>query len=323
MVQPDFYYRENSLSAFGTPTSRYGATLQDSVGWGWVTLLAGLRYDYFVENSTDVETTGRSGVTTVTHYAEAREFSFSPRGGLTVQPLDWLVFFGNVSQTRTPTLGYVDTDGNRPTDPWVATQWEPGIRISPLEKLWLSVSYFRIDQENTPVAETVNSVTTYHFEGHTRSQGAELSLTGDVTENWTVFAMYAYTHYEDLEAAAGQPKSFARTPEHAFTANTSYRLHGCDVLEDVVVGAGYRFRSKSYATMRGSFVDDNLYFKPSHVFDVNVSVPFSKFGWSDQWFLTLGVRNLFGEKYFDTSRHYYECFVGESRTFEIGVRGRF
>ena len=323
MVQPDFYYRENSLAAFGTPTSRYGVTLQDSVGWGWVTLLAGLRYDYFVENSTDVETTGRSGVTTVTHYAEAREFSFSPRGGLTVQPLDWLVFFGNVSQTRTPTLGYVDTDGNRPTDPWVATQWEPGIRISPLEKLWLSVSYFRIDQENTPVAETVNSVTTYHFEGHTRSQGAELSLTGDVTENWTVFAMYAYTHYEDLEAAAGQPKSFARTPEHTFTLNTSYRLHGCDLLEDVVVGGGYRFRSESYATMRGAFVDDNLYFNPSHVFDVNLSVPLAKVGLGDGWFLTLGVRNLFGEKYFDTSRHYYECFVGEPRTFEIGVRGRF
>ena len=323
LLQPDFYYRENSLAAFGTPTSRYGVTLQDSVGWGWVTLLAGLRYDYFVESGTDVELTGRSGATTVTHYAEAREFAFSPRGGMTVQPLDWLVLFGNVSQTRTPTLGYVDTDGNRPTDPWVATQWEPGVRVSPLERLWLSASYFRIDQENTPVAETVNSVTTYHFEGHTRSQGVELSLTGDITENWTVFAMYAYTHYENLEAADGQPRSFARTPEHAFTLNTSYRLHGCDLIEDVVVGGGYRFRSESYATMRGAFVDDNLYFNPSHVFDVNLSVPFSKVGGSDSWFLTLGVRNLFGEKYFDTSRHYYECFVGEPRTFEIGVRGRF
>ena len=24
-----------------------------------------------------------------------------------------------------------------------------------------------------------------------------------------------------------------------------------------------------------------------------------------------------------TSRHYYECFVGEPRTFEIGIRGSF
>ena len=107
------------------------------------------------------------------------------------------------------------------------------------------------------------------------------------------------------------------------TFNTSYRLHGFDLIDDVVVGAGYRFRSKSYATMRGAYVDENLYFDPSHVFDVNVSIPFSKFGWRDDWFLTLGIRNLLGEKYFDTSRHYYECFAGEPRTFEIGLRGRF
>ena len=326
LVQPDFYYRDSS-GGFGTPTSRYGVTLQDSVGWGWVTLLAGLRYDYFVESGTDVELTGRSGATTVTHYAEAREFAFSPRGGLTIQPLDWLVFFGNVSQTRTPTLGYVDTDGHRPTDPWVATQWEPGFRIRPLEKLWLSASYFRIDQENTPVAETVNSVTTYHFEGHTRSQGAEVSLSGDITEDWTVMAMYAFTHYEDCEAETHS--AFERTPRHAFTLNTSYRLHGFDLVEDVVVGLGYRFKSKSYATMRGQYVDENLYFDPSHVFDVNMAIPFAKFlpasqaDWSDKFFLTLGVRNLFGEKYFETSRHYYECFVGEPRMFDIGIRGSF
>ena len=90
-----------------------------------------------------------------------------------------------------------------------------------------------------------------------------------------------------------------------------------------MVGMGYRFRSMSYATMRGAFVNENLRFDPSHVFDVNMSIPLSKFGWRDDWFLTLGVRNIFGEKYFDTSRHYYECFAGEPRTFEIGLRGRF
>ena len=75
--------------------------------------------------------------------------------------------------------------------------------------------------------------------------------------------------------------------------------------------------------MRGAYVDENLRFDPSHVFDVNVAIPFSKFGWRDDWYLTLGVRNLFDERYFDTSRHYYECFAGDPRTFEIGLRGRF
>ena len=36
-----------------------------------------------------------------------------------------------------------------------------------------------------------------------------------------------------------------------------------------------------------------------------------------------GIRNLFGEKYFESARHFYECLVGEPRTFEIGLRARF
>ena len=323
VVQPDWYWRDSSV--FGAPVSRYGATAQDSLGWGWVTLLGGIRYDYFTEEASDQSSVNRrTGATTETHYCAAREFAFSPRGGLTVQPLDWLVFFGNVSQTRTPTLGYRDADGNRPTDPWRATQYEGGLRVSPVNKLWLSASYFNIDQENTPVLDSDNQ--TYYFDGHNRSQGVEFSATGDITENWTVMAMYAYTYCTDYSADRGEKaRHFARTPRNALTLNTSYRIPVAP-LDGIAVGLGYRFRSESYATMRGAYVDDNLYFDPANIFDANVTVPFTKFGageWGEEWFLTLGVRNIFGEKYFETSRHYYECFVGEPRTFEIGIRGRF
>lgn len=318
LVQPDFYYRDGDT--FGAAVSRYGATVQDSIGWGWVTLLAGLRYDYFVENASVVTTTGRGGTTTTAHYDEAHAFAFSPRGGLTVQPLDWLVFFGNVSQTQTPTLGYRTPDGTRPTDPWTATQWETGARIRPLEKFWVSASYFSIEQENTPVQD--RRTQEVYYEGHNRSRGVDLSLTGDITENWTVLAMYTHTLYENC-TKSGKAGSFERFPRHAVTLNTSYRLHGFDAIEDIVVGLGYRYRSMSYATMRGEYVNENLRFDPSHVFDVNMSVPLSKFGWRDDWFLTLGVRNLFDARYFDTSRHFYECFAGDPRTFEIGVRGKF
>ena len=325
MVQPDFYYRDSS-SGFGTPTSRYGVTAQDSIGWGWVTLLAGLRYDYFVENDSVQNSTARDGTRTSTHYPEAHAFAFSPRGGLTIQPLDWLVFFGNLSQTQTPTLGYVSADGTRPTDPWMATQYEGGFRVRPLEKLWFSASYYHIDQENMPQLDDNNG--NYYFDGHNSSDGVELSLSGDVTENWTLMAMYAYNFYVNHDET-GKASEFERVPRNTVSLNTSYRLHGFDFVEDVVVGMGYRFRSMSYATMRGSYVDENLRFDPSHIFDVNLSVPFKKFlpssqsDWADKWFVTFAVRNLFDERYFDTSRHYYECFVGEPRTFEISLRGRF
>jgi len=320
LVQPDFYYRDSSVTSFGSPTSRYGATLQDSVGWGWVNLLAGIRYDYFVENDNDQTNTSTKKIT---HYAEAREHAFSPRGGLTIQPLDWLVFFGNVSETVTPTLGYRDAQGLRPADPWTALQWEPGLRIQPLEKLWISASYFNIDQKNMPVQDRTTQAV--YFDGHNRSQGVDLSLTGDITKDWTVMAMYTFTRFENVSANPykGEKRVFERTPAHAVTFNTSYRLHGWDAIENIIVGLGYRFRSKSYACMQGKFVDENLYFNPSHVFDVNASVPLSKFGWRDDWYLTFAVRNLFDERYFDTSRHFYECFAGDPRTFEIGLRGKF
>lgn len=313
VVQPDFYYRESN-GGFGTPTSRYGLTLQDSVSWWWFTVLGGVRYDHF-ESEAFTSSGGK-------RFRHATADPVSPRGGLTIQPLDWLVFFGNVSQTRTPILGIRTADDSVPRKTWRATQYEGGVRVRPAERLWLSLSAFRIEQENTPRYNNVGDVDGY--DGANTSRGAELSLSGDITRNWTVLAMYSFTQYTDRTVAPGNAgRDFERTPEHAFSLSTSYRFDCCDLLRDIVVGGGYRFRSKSYATMRGQFVSENLYLAPSHIFDVNMSMPLSKFGGSEDWTLTLGVRNLFGEKYFESARHYYECLVGEPRTFEIGLRARF
>lgn len=310
LVQPDVQYHDGG--AFSTaPCSRYGVTLQDLPSWGWFTLLGGVRYDYFhLNDSSAAEGEGCNAV--------------SPRGGLTIQPLDWLVFFGNISETRTPMLSVMNEQGEPLRKPWYSRQYESGVRVSPAEKLWLSVAAYRIEQENTPVATTgAGNATYYESEGRNTSRGAELSLTGDVTENWTVMTMYAHNWYTDRTVSkSSKGRDFERTPAHTLSFNTSYRFKD-GFMEDVVVGCGYRFRSMSYATVRGAYQDKNLRFDPSHVFDVNVSMPLSKFGGSRDWILSFGVRNLFGEKYFDTSRHYYECLAGEPRTFELGVRGTF
>lgn len=302
LVQIDSRYQEGSV--FSAPTSRYGVTFQDTVSYGPITLLGGLRYD-FIHLNDSAQSKGQDGN------------GVSPRGGISVQPFDWLVFFGNVSQTRTPMLSMRGADGNPLTKPWYATQVEGGVRFKTFERLWLSASVYRIEQENTPVQ--VANTTYYEQEGRNTSRGFELSLSGDMTDNWTMMAMYAFNRYTDrTKSPADKGRDFERYPAHAVTFNTSYRISS-GPLEDVVLGCGFRFRSMSYACVRGEFQNKNLRFDPSFLFDVNLSVPFSKFGGSKNWTLTMGVRNLFGEKYFDTSRHYYECLAGEPRTFEIGV----
>ena len=312
VFQPDYNYRESS-GGFGTPTSRYGVLLQDSVSWGWVSLLGGARYDHF---ESEAYTSGAN------RFYHASEDAVSPRGGLTVQPLDWLVFFGNVSQTRTPMLGLRMADGSRPkTDPWESTQFEGGVRFKTAQKLWLSLSAYRIEQENVPQVDNTGKVESY--EGHSVSRGYEASLSGEITENWTFLGMYAFNQYTDRDEPIGsKARNFERYPRHTFSLNTSYRFTS-GLFEDIVIGGGYRFRSMSYACMRGTFQNKNLRFDPSHVLDVNMAIPFSKFGGSENWTLTLGVRNLLGEKYFESTRHYYECLVGEPRTFEVGIRAEF
>jgi catecholate siderophore receptor len=311
VVQPDYYYRESS-GGFGTPTSRYGITLQDSASWGWITLLGGVRYDHF---EMDSYTSGGN------RFWHMTSDVVSPRGGVSVQPLEWLVFFGNISQTRTPMLGIRCEDGSTPNVPWRSTQAEGGVRVRPAEKLWLSLSAYRIEQENTPVVNNAGLITAY--DGRSVSRGAELSLTGDITDDWTVMAMYAFNSYTDRKVSPGlKGRDFERYPAHTLSLGTSYRISE-GPLADIVVGCAYRFRSKSYACMRGSYAHENLYLNPSHVFDFNVAIPFTKFGGSDSWMLTLGVRNLFGEKYFESTRHYYECLAGEPRLFEIGVSAKW
>ncbi len=312
VTQPDYVYRESS-GGFGTPTSRYGLLLQDSVSWHWFTLLGGVRYDHFEQEAYTASNA---------RYRHQTADAVSPRGGLTIRPVDYLVFFGNISQTRTPMLGLRTEDGSTPTSPWWATQYEGGVRVRPGDKLWFTLSTYRIEQENVPEFDQRTGICT-SYDGRNISRGVELSVSGDVTKNWTIFGMYGFNSYTDRNVAPGnEGRDFERHPAHTLSLSTSYRF-SWGALEDIVVGAGYRFRSKNYATMRGSYVNENLRFNPSHLFDVNVSMPLSKFGGGENWILTLGVRNLFGEKYFESARHFYECLAGEPRTFEIGLRATF
>ena len=118
---------------------------------------------------------------TTTRYRATSADAVSPRGGLTIRPLDWLVFFGNLSQTRTPMLGLHTESGATPTRPWYATQYEGGMRVSPAEKLWVTLSTYRIEQENVP--EFNNAGLIENYDGRNTSRGAELSISGDVTDN--------------------------------------------------------------------------------------------------------------------------------------------
>jgi iron complex outermembrane recepter protein len=285
-------YRETELD-------KYGVLLQDYLTWGCFRVLGGARFD---RHESQLNNTGDS---------------FSPHGGLSFLPLDWLVFFGNVSLTESPNFGYLKNSSEELTSSWRATQYETGFRISPIETLWFSTSFYRILQENTAVYDP--ATTYYYEEGENDSRGVEISLIGNITPNWSIYSAYAYNEYKDRAGGT----SFDRYPPHALTVATSYRYTHGGLLDDVVFGFGYRYRHRYSATMRGQYVGDDYYIEGSHVFDCSAEMPLSKFGGPDNMTLSLAVKNIFDQNYIESNRHYYQCFPGTPRTFEVGLQAKF
>jgi len=75
--------------------------------------------------------------------------------------------------------------------------------------------------------------------------------------------------------------------------------------------------------MRGGYISEDYYIDDSHVFDCSADVPLSKFGGAKNVIVTLAVKNIFDEAYIESNRHYYQCFPGDPRTFEIALKAKF
>lgn len=278
---------------------KYGFLAQDYLSWWKFRLLGGGRFDYHDSNGNNTSET------------------FCPRGGISFLPTDWLILFANVSYTEAPNFGYNGLDNRELTSTWKATQYETGFRFAPVKTLWFAASFYRIEQENTPVA-LANDRTRFTEEGANESQGIELSLTGNLLDNWSVYASYAYNEYENKQ----QTKRFDRYPPHATTLATSYRINS-GLFDDIVLGFGYRYRHRYSSTIQGSYLGKDFYIDDSHVFDCSADIPLHKFGGAKNVTLSLAMKNIFDERYIESNRHYYQCFPGDPRTFEIALQAKF
>ncbi|MGN0827271.1 MAG: TonB-dependent siderophore receptor [Kiritimatiellia bacterium] len=278
-----------------TPTSAYlqkfGLILQDEIEWWRFTALAGLRGDYHISaNHNHAET-------------------LSPRGGLTFRIFDWLIPFANVSLTRAPNYGYYRNSTDTSTEltsEWQAIQYEAGLRVSPVEKFWITASAFQIDQNN--LASTVQNVTTE--EGSVRSRGFEVNASGDLTEDWSLFAGYTWLDYENRQSGA----HFDRFPPNTIALYTTYRAR---FLYDTVWGFGWRYKDSWLETVRGEMVPQGSNVKSFSAFDASLDIPLG-----ETCALRLAIRNIFDKRYVESARN-LQSFPGEPRTFELTLRYNF
>lgn len=294
---------ESKWTSSRSGVNKYGILAQDELSLGDFRGLAGIRNDY--------------------HYSDYGNYgsSFSPRGGLSYLITDWLIPYVNFSKTSAPNFGYFNSvkqnKQSELTEPWNAYQYEGGLRVAPVKGFWLGAAVYQLDQENTPVAINPTSRNSaYTLEGKNRSQGVELSASGDITKNWSVFAAYTIQRYEDRS----NDISFDRFPRNSVSLYTTYKVD--ELLGGTVFGFGYRFRDKWYLTQRGEYAGDDYYAEQAHVFDASMEIPIPRSWYLGQSSILFAVKNIFDDRYIESARN-MQAFPGDPRTFEVAVRTRF
>lgn len=275
---------------------RYGILLQDFIEIGRWRLLATSRIDLHESDSGNEAT------------------SVSPRLGITYLVSSDLSLYANYSYAEAPNFGYFDADGKELDDSWNAHAYEVGAKQRIGENLWINADIFEIQQNNTPESDGSGN-RTYVSGAKNKSYGFEMSLSGELTSNWDMTASYTYTKYKDLDADI----EFEKVPENSLALWTTYRIPG-GLLQDLKLGLGWRYQSKTYTTFRGQYVGDDFTIDEAHVFDANAEYPLDViFGKSVDARIQLGIKNLFDKAYVESARHGTENFSGAARTFTCNI----
>ena len=205
-------------------------------------------------------------------------------------------------------------------DPVVGANYEIGWKGEWFNrKLNTSFALFDIEQDNRAVQVWDTADQKWYWEpvGKVRSRGIEAEISGNLTEDWKLFAGYTLnnTKYLEAEARGNTPKgtNFSRhTPRHMLRLYTSYNLPFDG--KKWTVGGGITAQSKTaslYGVERGGYA----------VYNANVDYQAGK-----NLKLALISTNLF-------NRHYYENnkvstkgannFYGEPRNLMFKVDYKF
>ncbi|NOU44206.1 MAG: TonB-dependent siderophore receptor, partial [Methyloglobulus sp.] len=176
-----------------------GVYFQDQITlWDKLHILGGGRYDWASFS------TGYSGTSQAEASADLNrnindKEKFSPRVGLLYRPWAWLSVYGNYTES----LGSNNSNlsvGALPLAPQTAEQFEAGFKTELFNKrLTTSVAYFHIDKQNIQAFDIANSTDNrrvFRNIGEANSQGLEIDLSGQLTDNWNIIASYAYTDTE-------------------------------------------------------------------------------------------------------------------------------
>jgi catecholate siderophore receptor len=280
-----------------------GVYLQDQIELGrYVQLIGGVRFDHF-DLEFDDQRAGASDF-------ERDDSVVSPRGGVIIKPVENASLYISYSRSFLPQSGDQFnslTATLADLEPEEFENLEVGLKWNINPRLELSAAVYRLDRENTRATDPVTLLTV--LTGAQRSRGAEVGLAGSITEDWQIFAGYAWQDAEITRTTAAAPagRNVPFVPQQSFSLWTTYR-----VLPRLRLGAGVvhqadRFTSFSNTTIMPDFTR----FDAAAFFEV-----------SDRIELQVNVENIGNTLYFPTAHNDNNITPGAPRSVRAALTAR-
>lgn len=247
-------------------------------------LSLGLRHDWVSGETSDKV---KEGVT------KTSDKMFSGRAGVVYKPADngrvYLAYGTsfNPAAEALATSGRVAGESLKPEE---SETWELGTKWELMDgRLSLDGALFRVDKTNAREKDANNN-DELKLAGEQRVQGVELGLTGEITEQWKVFANYTLLDSEvinSIENPATIGNKLGNTPRNSANLWTTY-----EVLPGVELGYGAQYvGSRAVATDVPEKVDSYVVHNAMASYQVN-----------DALSMQLNVNNLFDKEYAERVR---------------------
>ncbi len=315
-VSPGVVYANNSLGGSGdarnTGVAKIAAVYaQDQIEFSpkW-SAIVGLRYDRFDVDFTDL----RTGVSAQNRSLSSSDKLWSPRVGVVFKPIDNLSLYASYGVTYLPRSGEQlgslafnsqSLDAEEFENIEIGAKWElrPGLTAE--------AAAFRLNRSNAAITDPNDSTRLILFAGDSqRVDGVELSLAGNLTEQWQVIGSYAWLDARTVRTIGTTPagRVLAQTPQTSFGLWNRYDFND---RWGVALGATYRstsFASISNAVTLKSYAryDGAVYYK----FDERFSAQ-------------LNVENLFDKLYYPSAHSDSNISPGAPRSAYVTLNFKF
>lgn len=267
-------------------------------------LMAGIRYDRFSLDSTNVLATSNASL-------DRTDNLWSPRLGLIWKPVANASVYGSYSVSFLPQSGdqFASLDvSTAALEPESFTNFEIGGKWDVTPGLNLTAALYRLDRSNTRAPGlTPGSI---ELTGRQRSQGFEFEANGAILPNWQVTAGFALQDAELLDATTAGPagRKVPLVPKTQVALWTRY-----NPTAPLGLGLGVVYQSSSFASISNAVVlpaytriDAALFYTLAKGLDMQVN-----------------IENLFDAGYFATAHNDNNISPGLPRTARFTIRTAF